>query len=195
MLCTFASTKETIWRYQRGIIRTSKSKKDRQLNSQKKKGRKKKRRKKKFNEKLHGIIRIKQLQPLKKIAIELRKGTFHSHTLIQTNGVKANWTLFCINIEGISQHGTKAYKRTKWTTKNEPGWLSGSSWSTSGTSRVTLDTNPLISQKRGHNEKVVTMTNVTHPWSYVTHILRKSVSDCCLAPTQQMFSYIMARTS
>jgi hypothetical protein len=48
---------------------------------------------------------------------------------------------------------------------------SGSSCSTSGTSRVSLVTNPVISIKRGKDLGVFT-TSGTYPWSFVTQIFR-----------------------
>ena len=58
-------------------------------------------------------------------------------------------------------------------TKNR-GWLRCSGWvssscSTSGTRRVTLVTNPVISYEWGKDQEVVT-TSGTYPWSFVTQI-------------------------
>ena len=41
--------------------------------------------------------------------------------------------------------------------------------STSGTRRVNLVTNPVISHERGKNREVLT-TSGTYPWSFVAHI-------------------------
>ena len=46
-----------------------------------------------------------------------------------------------------------------------------SSCSTSGISRVSLVTNPVISLKRGKDRGVFT-TSGTYPWSFVTQMLR-----------------------
>ena len=45
----------------------------------------------------------------------------------------------------------------------------GSSCSTSGTRRVNLVTNPVITHERGKNREVFT-TNGTYPWSFVTQM-------------------------
>ena len=46
-----------------------------------------------------------------------------------------------------------------------------SSYSTSGTRRITLVTNPVISQEWGKDRRVFT-TSGTYPWSFVTQIFR-----------------------
>jgi hypothetical protein len=46
-----------------------------------------------------------------------------------------------------------------------------SSYSTSGTRRITLVTNSAISQECGKDRRVFT-TSGTYPWSFVTHIFR-----------------------
>ena len=48
----------------------------------------------------------------------------------------------------------------------------GSSCSTSGTRRVNLVTNPVISREWGQDRKVFT-TSGTYPWSFVTRIFQK----------------------
>jgi hypothetical protein len=50
----------------------------------------------------------------------------------------------------------------------------GSSYSTSGTHRVNLVKNPLISRELGKDREVFT-TSGTYPWSFVTQIFH---SDC-----------------
>ena len=46
------------------------------------------------------------------------------------------------------------------------------------------------------NEKMSTMCNKLKDEVYYFYIeLLKRVSDCCLTPTHQFYSYIMARTS
>jgi hypothetical protein len=47
----------------------------------------------------------------------------------------------------------------------------GSSFSTSGTSRVNLVTHPVISREWGKDQEVFTTTNGTYPWSFVTQIV------------------------
>jgi hypothetical protein len=47
-----------------------------------------------------------------------------------------------------------------------------SSWSTSGTRRVNLVTNSVISHEWGKDQEVFT-TGGTYPWSFVTHIFHE----------------------
>jgi len=47
-----------------------------------------------------------------------------------------------------------------------------SSWSTSGTRRVNLVTNPVISHEWGKDREVFT-TGGTYPWSFVTQIFHE----------------------
>jgi hypothetical protein len=66
------------------------------------------------------------------------------------------------------------------------GWV-GSSCSTSGTRRVDLVTNPVISHELGKDREVFT-TSRTYPWSFV----RYSISSVCYRSSMtQSFSYIL----
>jgi hypothetical protein len=85
-------------------------------------------------------------------------------------------------VQKDKQRSTKHTHKTKYrvtrTPLNTGGELGcsgrvGSSCSTSGTRRVNLVTNPVISHERRKDLEVFT-TSVTYPWSFVTQIFHNS---------------------
>ena len=81
-------------------------------------------------------------------------------------------------VQKEKQYTTKHTHKTKdWVTRTSLknrgalrcSWSVGSSCSTSGTRRVSLVTNPVISHEWWKDQKVI-MTSGTYPWSFVTQI-------------------------
>ena len=81
-------------------------------------------------------------------------------------------------VQKDKQRSTKHTHKTKdWVTRTQLkrgwtlmlSWMVRSSYSTSGTSRVNIVTNPMISHEWGKDREVLT-TSGTYPWSFVTQI-------------------------